>query len=60
MCSLIRLGIWYARYSCVSFGDGMEQARIFDFTRRFNEAAGRYHELSFDGDIAEEERIYML
>jgi COP9 signalosome complex subunit 4 len=36
------------------------QARIFDFTRRFNEAASRYHELSFDSDIAEEERMYML
>lgn len=36
------------------------QARLFDFSRRFNEAAGRYHELSFVQDIDEEERIYML
>lgn len=36
------------------------QARLFDFSRRFNEAAGRYHELSFVQDIDEDERIFML
>ncbi|KAI5452255.1 hypothetical protein NCC49_000819 [Naganishia albida] len=36
------------------------QARLADFSRRFNEAAVKYHDLSFDQDIDEEERIYML
>jgi COP9 signalosome complex subunit 4 len=36
------------------------QARLLDFSRRFNEAASRYHELSFVNEIDEEERIYML
>lgn len=31
-----------------------------DFSRRFNEAASKYHELSFIPEIDEEERIYML
>ena len=39
---------------------GTRQARLLDFSRRFNEAASRYHELSFIPDIDEEERIYML
>jgi COP9 signalosome complex subunit 4 len=33
---------------------------LLDFSRRFNEAASRYHELSFVNEIDEEERIYML
>ena len=36
------------------------QARINDYTSRFLEAASRYHELSFTGEIDEEERTYML
>ncbi|KAJ9097266.1 hypothetical protein QFC21_004935 [Naganishia friedmannii] len=36
------------------------QARIADFSRRFNEAAVKYHDLSFEQVIDEEERIYML
>ncbi|EIW65430.1 hypothetical protein TREMEDRAFT_17489, partial [Tremella mesenterica DSM 1558] len=38
----------------------LAQARIFDFSARFNEAAQRYHELSFDKDIDEGERMQML
>ncbi|RSH91532.1 hypothetical protein EHS25_009831 [Saitozyma podzolica] len=36
------------------------QARLFDFSARFNEAAQRYHELSFDSSIDEEDRLQML
>jgi COP9 signalosome complex subunit 4 len=36
------------------------QARLFDFSARFNEAAQKYHELSFDLSIDEEERMQML
>ncbi|WWC72296.1 uncharacterized protein I206_106258 [Kwoniella pini CBS 10737] len=38
----------------------LSQARLFDFSARFNEAAQRYHEVSFDGAIAEEDRLQML
>jgi len=31
-----------------------------DFSARFNEAAGRYHELSFDTSIVEDDRMSML
>ncbi len=36
------------------------KARLFDFSARFNEAAQRYHELSFDSAIDEDERLQML
>lgn len=36
------------------------QARISDYARKFLEAASRYHELSFVGEIDEDERRYML
>ncbi len=36
------------------------QATISDYGRKFLEAASRYHELSFVGDIDEEERRHML
>ncbi|KAI0320810.1 hypothetical protein OF83DRAFT_1102870 [Amylostereum chailletii] len=36
------------------------QARISDYNRKFIEAALRYHELSFVGEIDEEERQHML
>ncbi|KAJ7638846.1 hypothetical protein FB45DRAFT_904030 [Roridomyces roridus] len=36
------------------------QARISDYSRKFLEAASRYHELSYVGDIDEEERRQML
>ncbi|TEB35709.1 hypothetical protein FA13DRAFT_1684361 [Coprinellus micaceus] len=36
------------------------QARISDYSRKFLEAAGRYHELSYVGEIDEEERRHML
>jgi COP9 signalosome complex subunit 4 len=36
------------------------QARISDYGRKFLEAASRYHELSYVGDIDEEERRHML
>ncbi|KAH8830517.1 hypothetical protein DL96DRAFT_1813555 [Flagelloscypha sp. PMI_526] len=36
------------------------QARISDYNRKFLEAASRYHELSYVGEIDEEERRYML
>lgn len=36
------------------------QARISDYSRKFLEAASRYHELSYVGDIDEEERRHML
>ncbi|WVQ94980.1 hypothetical protein IAU59_002072 [Kwoniella sp. CBS 9459] len=38
----------------------LSQARLFDFSARFNEAAQRYHEVSFDSAIAEEDRLQML
>ncbi|KAI0340934.1 hypothetical protein BDW22DRAFT_1359782 [Trametopsis cervina] len=36
------------------------QARIHDYSRRFLEAASRYHELSYVAEIEEEERKHML
>lgn len=36
------------------------QARISDYGRKFLEAASRYHELSYVGEIDEEERRQML
>jgi len=36
------------------------QARISDYSRKFLEAASRYHELSYVGEIDEEERRHML
>lgn len=36
------------------------QARLADFTRKFVDAATRYHELSWIGDIDEEERLQAL
>ncbi|KAJ7682768.1 hypothetical protein DFH06DRAFT_1314946 [Mycena polygramma] len=36
------------------------QARISDYGRKFLEAASRYHELSYVGEIDEEERRHML
>lgn len=36
------------------------QARISDYSRKFLEAASRYHELSYVGDIDEDERRHML
>lgn len=36
------------------------QARIGDYSRKFIEAATRYHELSFVGEIDEDERRHML
>ncbi|KAG6860379.1 hypothetical protein C0995_011986 [Termitomyces sp. Mi166 len=36
------------------------QARIHDYSRKFLEAATRYHELSYVGEIDEEERRHML
>ncbi|KAF8309340.1 hypothetical protein DL93DRAFT_2063025 [Clavulina sp. PMI_390] len=36
------------------------QARLADFTRKFVDAALRYHELSWIGDIDEEERLQAL
>ncbi|KAJ9110481.1 hypothetical protein QFC19_001607 [Naganishia cerealis] len=36
------------------------QARLADFSRRFNEAAVKYHDLSFEQDIDEEERVFMF
>ncbi|KAK4689442.1 COP9 signalosome complex subunit 4, partial [Tremellales sp. Uapishka_1] len=38
----------------------LSQARLFDFSARFNEAAQRYHELSFDSSIDEDDRLKML
>ena len=35
-------------------------ARLADYGRKFVEAAQRYHELSFTGDIDEEERMQAL
>ncbi|EIN10646.1 hypothetical protein PUNSTDRAFT_65075 [Punctularia strigosozonata HHB-11173 SS5] len=36
------------------------QARIMDYSRRFLEAAARYHDLSWTGEIDEDERQFML
>ncbi len=36
------------------------QARISDYGRKFLEAASRYHELSYVGEIDEDERRQML
>ena len=36
------------------------QARLYDYQRRFLEAATRYHELSWTADVVEEERTLML
>ena len=36
------------------------QARISDYSRKFLEAASRYHELSWISEIDEEERQHML
>lgn len=36
------------------------QARISDYSRKFLEAASRYHELSWVAEIDEEERKHML
>lgn len=36
------------------------QARISDYGRKFLEAASRYHELSYVGEIDEGERQHML
>lgn len=36
------------------------QARIHDYSRRFLEAALRYHELSYVAEIDEDERKHML
>ncbi|KAF9534291.1 hypothetical protein CPB83DRAFT_844002 [Crepidotus variabilis] len=36
------------------------QARISDYSRKFLEAASRYHELSYVGEIDGEERLHML
>ncbi|ORX40506.1 putative COP9 signalosome complex subunit 4 [Kockovaella imperatae] len=38
----------------------LSQARLFDFSARFNEAAQRYHEISFESIIDEEDRLQML
>ena len=38
----------------------LSQARIHDYSRRFLEAASRYHELSYVAEIDEEERRQML
>jgi len=36
------------------------QARMFDFSRRFPEAASKYHEISYVPQIDEDERMHML
>lgn len=36
------------------------QAKISDHTRKFQDAASRYHELSWVAEIDEEERAHML
>lgn len=38
----------------------LSQARVHDCNRKFLEAASRYHELSWEGDIDEDERLHML
>lgn len=36
------------------------QARMFDYSRRFAEAASKYHDLSYVSDIPEEDRLASL
>lgn len=36
------------------------QARMFDFSRRFAEAASKYHEISYVSALAEDERLQAL
>lgn len=36
------------------------QARMFDYARRFAEASSKYHELSYNAALAEEERLFTL
>lgn len=36
------------------------QARIADYSRKFLDAASRYHEISYMGTIAEEDRMQAL
>ena len=36
------------------------QARISDYSRKFLEAATQYHNLSWNGEIDEEERLHIL
>ncbi|WWC95077.1 hypothetical protein V866_001929 [Kwoniella sp. B9012] len=38
----------------------LSQARLFDFSARFNEAAQKYHEVSFESSVAEDDRLQML
>ena len=38
----------------------LSQARIADYSRKFLEAASRYHELSYVGEIDEDERTQAL
>lgn len=38
----------------------LSQARVHDYSRKFLEAASRYHELSWESDIEESERLQML
>jgi COP9 signalosome complex subunit 4 len=38
----------------------LSQAKIHDYTRKFLEAAMRYHELSWEADIDEGDRLQML
>jgi COP9 signalosome complex subunit 4 len=38
----------------------LSQARVHDCNRKFLEAASRYHELSWESDIDEDERLQML
>lgn len=48
------------RFYCGSHHAHTAKARIFDFSARFNEAAQRYHELSFESVIDEDERLIFL
>lgn len=36
------------------------QARMFDYSRRFAEASSKYHEISYVGALADEERMQAL
>lgn len=36
------------------------QARISDYSRKFVEAAARYHELSWQSELDDEERLHIL
>lgn len=38
----------------------LSQARMFDFNRKFAEAASKYHEISYNQLIGEEERVQTL